>query len=165
MPRDHSVAKEGIIAGLLGGLAVAIWFLIIDAISGQPLYTPSLLGAMLLNVFEVRTQPGVQIGYVAFYSIFHYAAWAAIGVLLTFIVHKADRQPTVLALAFMAFVVITLGSLGYTAILTYFSPLGALAWYNVLIGNALAIAAITTYLWRTHPVLSQAFGRGMGGRE
>jgi hypothetical protein len=163
MPGTHSVRREGVIAGILGGLAVAIWFLIVDTIAGHPLYTPSLLGAMLLNLFEVRTTAEVNIGYVAFYSLFHFAAWAAIGVLLTFVVHKADKQPTVLALAFMAMVVVTLASLGYTAILTYFSPLGSLAWYNVLIGNALAIVAINAYLWRTHPVMSRTFGRSLGG--
>lgn len=165
MPREHSVRREGIIAGLLGGLAVAVWFLVVDIIAGQPLYTPSILGAMLLNIFEVRTVPGVHLGYAAFYSIFHFAIWAGIGSLMTFIIHKAERQPTILALATMAFVVITIAALGYTSILTYFSPLGGLAWYNVLIGNGLAVIAMSAYLWRTHPLLSQAFGRALDGSE
>ncbi len=165
MPARHSAVREGVIAGILGGAAVAVWFLIVDTIAGEPLLTPSILGAMLLNVFEVRVEPVVNIGYVFFYSIFHFAIWAGIGYLVTFIIHKADRQPTILALATMVFVVITLASLGYTAILTYFSPLGQLAWYNVLIGNGLAIISMLAYLWRTHPVLGRAFGRALGGNE
>lgn len=165
MPTEHSVRREGIIAGLLGGLAVAIWFLVVDVIAGRPLYTPSILGAMLLNIFEVRTVEGVHVGYAAFYSIFHFAIWAGIGALLTFVIHKAETQPTILALATMAFVVLTIAALGYTSILSYFSPLGGLAWYNVLIGNGLAVIAMSAYLWRTHPLLSRAFGRALDGRE
>ena len=31
---------EGAITGAIGATAVAVWFLIVDAVSGRPLYTP-----------------------------------------------------------------------------------------------------------------------------
>jgi hypothetical protein len=36
--------QDGIVASILGALAVALWFLIFDAARGRPLYTPSTLG-------------------------------------------------------------------------------------------------------------------------
>jgi len=35
------------------------------------------------------------------------------------------------------------------------TPLGALAWYQVMIGNLIAAAAMGVYLWRVHPLLRQ----------
>ena len=39
---------EGTDVGLIGGLVVAVWFLILDTIAGHPFQTPSLLGQMVL---------------------------------------------------------------------------------------------------------------------
>jgi len=40
---------EGIVAGIIGAATIAIWVLILDTISGRPLYTPTLLGAALFG--------------------------------------------------------------------------------------------------------------------
>jgi hypothetical protein len=41
--RPHNFLREGIITGFIGATAIAIWFLIVDTISGRPFYTPILL--------------------------------------------------------------------------------------------------------------------------
>ncbi len=43
---------EGIVAGIIGAATIAIWVLILDTISGRPLYTPSLLVAALFGRVE-----------------------------------------------------------------------------------------------------------------
>src|SRR5438034_6748386 len=43
------VLREGVVAGLIGAAVVAVWFLAIDAIQGEPLRTPKLLGMALLR--------------------------------------------------------------------------------------------------------------------
>ena len=43
------VYQDGIIAGILGALAVALWFLIFDSARGRPFYTPSILGTALFG--------------------------------------------------------------------------------------------------------------------
>ena len=47
----HSIAREGIIAGVLGATAVAVWFLGIDSLYATPLATPAALGRGLLRLF------------------------------------------------------------------------------------------------------------------
>ena len=41
--------QEGMIAGLVGAAIVALWFLILDAFNGRPLYTPTVLGTALFR--------------------------------------------------------------------------------------------------------------------
>ncbi|PYO75233.1 MAG: hypothetical protein DMD64_01075, partial [Gemmatimonadetes bacterium] len=41
----NRILREGFIAGCIGAAAVAVWFLIVDSINGQPLYTPAMLGS------------------------------------------------------------------------------------------------------------------------
>ena len=43
------------------------------------------------------------------------------------------------------------------------TPLGSLAWYNVMIGNLLAAGAMGAYLLRAHPELEQQFVHAMDG--
>ena len=44
----HSVIGEGTDVGLIGGIVVAVWFLVLDTLAGHPFQTPSLLGQMVL---------------------------------------------------------------------------------------------------------------------
>ena len=44
-----AVVREGVIAGILGGVIVAAWFLIYDVAIGHPFRTPALLGAIIFN--------------------------------------------------------------------------------------------------------------------
>ena len=53
---QHSIVREGLIAGILGATAVAVWFFVVDLISGRPLFTPRVLGEGLLSVFGRGTE-------------------------------------------------------------------------------------------------------------
>ncbi|PYM63378.1 MAG: hypothetical protein DME11_17035 [Candidatus Rokuibacteriota bacterium] len=47
--RTMTLAQEGLIAGLIGAATIAVWFLILDSLSGRPLYTPTVLGSALFR--------------------------------------------------------------------------------------------------------------------
>ena len=40
----NRILREGLIAGLVGAGAVALWFFVIDLLSGRPFFTPAMLG-------------------------------------------------------------------------------------------------------------------------
>ena len=159
---SHGTAREGTIAGAIGATAVALWFLIVDLVAAHAFYTPDRLGAALaasLGLGEV----GLPL-HVVGYTIFHYAAFAAVGVIATAIVHRARSEPNVLAAAFLVFIVIELGFYGFIALLHATELLGSLTWPLIAIGNLIGAVAIGVTLWRRHPGIGRAMDDALGGR-
>src|SRR5688572_11377202 len=94
--RPRSWIAQGLIAGAIGATAVAVWFLIVDIINGQPLYTPRVLGSAVFGVFG-PPMGETPFQYVVGYTLVHYAAFALVGVILAAIVRRATDDPHVLA--------------------------------------------------------------------
>src|SRR5262249_52870442 len=97
------VAREGLIAGLAGAVAVALWFLLYYLAAGVPLRTPALLGAALFHGLRdpgtlVITTPLVLQYTVVHGLVFVGFGWAAAGLLAL-----ADREPRLLFGFFMLF--------------------------------------------------------------
>lgn len=158
--QTHSVVREGVVAGLLGATAVAVWFFVVDLIGGRPLFTPGTLGEGLLSVFG--RSPETQAMNVIAYTIFHYAVFILVGIIAVILVHAGERMPSVLAGAMILFVAFELGFYGLVALLQE-SVLGSLAWYQIMAGNLLAAALMGTYLWRAHPAMRDGLVRALEG--
>ena len=160
----HTILRDGIVAGVLGATAVALWFLGVDSIYAHPLATPTALGRGLLRLFGPPGNEGA-LTFVVAYTAFHYFAFIVAGVLLSVIVHWARRQPTVLAGAMMLFVAFEIGFYGLSAALQESPAFGALGWAQVATGNLVAALVMGAYMWRAHPELKEEFGYALGGRE
>lgn len=150
LERHHTIA-EGFLVGALGAATVALWFLVVDAVAGQPFYTPITLGGGLLALVGAG-EAGVMTQLLS-YSVFHYVAFALVGILAAYSTHLSERVPVVLALFVPLFVAFQLGFYGLTAVLAVTDFLGAMAWYQIAIGNLLASAVMGGFLWQLHPVL------------
>jgi hypothetical protein len=146
----HSLVREGVVTGVIGATVIAVWFFIVDMVTGRPLFTPDVLGTGLLRIFGAPSTMDTTILHVALYTVFHYAIFAILGILIVAIVHQGERTPGILAGLLMLFVALQLGALGMTAMFTE-SPLGQLAWYQVFIANLLAAAAMGWWVWKRHP--------------
>lgn len=164
MYKVDATVREGIIAGLLGATSIAIWFLIVDTVGGRPFYTPSVLGIGLLSVFGPRGDEGMVAQVIA-YTIFHYGIFLGIGMLVSYVVHRAEKDDTVLAVALILFVALEVGFYGLVAVLSQSRQLGNLAWYQVLAGNLIAALTMGTYIWRTHPELRRELQHALVGDE
>lgn len=160
----HSVAREGIIAGVLGATAVALWFLIIDSVYATPLATPAALGRGLLRLFGPPGGEGV-VTFVAAYTIFHYIAFILAGLVVSIVVHWARSSPTVLAGALILFVIFEIGFYGISSALEQSPFLGALGWGAVAVGNLIAAIVMGVYMWRTHPELAGELNWALSGGE
>jgi hypothetical protein len=161
MKGRHSTWREGVIAGLIGATVLALWFFVVDLIAGDPLYTPTILGQALFSVLG-STAGDPQFLHVAVYTVFHYAVFILVGVLVMTGVHRSERQPAILALLLIAFVILEMGFYGFTAILSATGVLpGELAWYQVAVGNLLAAVAMGAYMYKLHPSLSRNFERAL----
>ena len=111
--RSHSIGTEGLDVGIIGGLAVAVWFLILDIIRGHPLQTPSLLGQVVL-FGDSTPETSFVFGAFLLYTAFHFLVFALIGMGLVALVHWSVNNPIVryaLLPLFLAFEVIFYGLL------------------------------------------------------
>jgi hypothetical protein len=79
------------------------------------------------------------------------------------IVNVARREPSILMCFVVLFAAIEVGFYAFVSLLQHATPLGSLAWYNVMIGNLLAAAAMGAYLLRLHPELREQFRHSMDG--
>lgn len=160
----HSIAREGIIAGVLGATAVALWFLGIDSLYATPLATPAALGRGLLRLFGPPGGEGMAT-YVVAYTVFHYFAFILAGLLVSIVVHWAQSSPTVLAGAMILFVIFEIGFYGISSALESSPFLGALGWGAVAVGNLVAALVMGFYMWRTHPELKHELAWALSGGE
>ncbi len=147
------IAREGLITGLLGAAAVAGWFLVVDTIAGQPFFTPAMLGQTLLGLGD-PSSVDVSFPTVVSYTMVHVLAFVVVGMVAALLACQVERVPATLFVVVVFFAVFEFGF--YIVVATMAQPLlGALAWTNVAIGNAIAAFAMGFFLWKAHPGLRE----------
>ncbi len=165
MADRHSSIREGILAGCLGATAIAVWFLIVDTVAGRPLYTPDLLGRGLISILgKPPAMPDTMATHVIGYTLFHYAAFALVGVIVAWIVHQSARTPAILAGFLVLFVIVEAGAYELAGLLTE-SPFGGLAWYQIFIANLLAVSLMGWFMWVRHPGLKRDINTALAGED
>jgi hypothetical protein len=152
--RSHSLGTEGLDVGIIGGLAVAVWFLILDIIRGHPLQTPSLLGQVVL-FGDSTPETSFVFGAFLVYTAFHFLIFALIGMGLVALVHWSVNNSIVryaMLPVFLAFEVIFYGLLEMLSERTN----ELFPFWAVLGANTLAAVCMGVYLWRRHPALRRS---------
>jgi hypothetical protein len=162
--RPHNFLREGVITGFIGATAIAVWFLIVDTIARHPFYTPIFLGKGVVSVLGKNMMGDTAFTHVLGYTVFHYVAFFIVGIVLTVIVHQAERTPGILAGLLVAFVMMTLGFYMIAAVFTH-SALGGMSWAQIFIANLLASSLMLWYLWRKHPKLDHQLKRALEGTD
>ena len=155
--RDAAMRREGIITGLLGAAVVALFYLVIDALRGQPLITPSVLGQGFILHTPV-TPSAVDPAAVLAYTAFHVGAFIAFGLLLAALVRASESSSLAryaVLQVLVAFVVFFYGLLWIGSEVVR----GMFSFGGVLAANALAGGTMVTWLWRHHPALRSAMLR------
>ena len=143
------VVREGVVAGMLGGAVVAVWFLLYDAIRLRPLHTPALLGAAILQGLRDPQQLIPRLDVVAGYTVFHFLVFGFFGIAVAAFLLAAEREPRVLLGLFVLFLCFQVFFFGFLQAIDAHLA-GALPWWNVAIGNLLASVAMITYFFLGH---------------
>ena len=150
MAQPRHILWEGLITGLIGAGAVALWFLLVDIVAGRPFYTPAILGSAATIGLRDPELVVISIQSVAAYTAFHLLAFFAVGVVASALAHEAEKSLHVLWLVAEFFLIFEFAF--YAAVGLVFAPLLAeLAWINVAAGNLIAATGMGLYLWRSHP--------------
>ena len=141
-----AVLSEGALSGIIGAAVVALWFFAIDAIHGEMLRTPRLLGAALL-----RQQ--TPMSAVLVYTLVHGAAFVLFGIIGAFLIAGAEHQPMLifaLVILFTSFEIFFFGLILIAASWV----MDELAGWTVFVGNVLAAAAMLAFYFRRHRTLA-----------
>jgi hypothetical protein len=153
--RSHSIPAEGTDVGIIGGLAVAVWFLVLDTIAGRPLLTPSLLGQVVLMGDPTPDTSSIIFAAILLYTAFHFIVFALLGMGLVAVVHWGTENSVVryaLLPIFLAFEVIFYGLLEVLSERT-----GELfPFWAVVSANTLAAVSMGLYLWIRHPAFRRS---------
>lgn len=156
------VFREGVTAGLIGALTIALWFMVLDVIRGDILGTPVMLGNTLISLF---LQPDVlpsRAGAFLLYTVFHVVAFVGVGLLFSSVANASERTPSAFIGFAGLFVVFEIGWLGWTAVLAEGSY-GELSWLQVFLANLIAAGVMGYYLYRQHPGLAKRVELALAG--
>jgi hypothetical protein len=164
MLEQNRTLREGITAGILGATAVAVWFLILDTVAGRAFATPAMLGSSLATLFALPGT-GSAVAHVIGYTIFHYLAFIIVGMIVAAVINNAENEPSMLIGFMILFVAFEIGWYGWTALLARPESFGQLAWYQVMVANVIAAAAMGIYMYRRHPSLARRFATALAGDE
>jgi len=146
----RAVVEDGVLAGLVGATAVALWFLVLDFLRGAPFSTPSLLGSVLFTGRTVESVKEISIPMVFAYTGLHGLLFLIAGMALAWMVAQFERNPQVgmvLLLLFVAFESILLG----LEVSVVPRLVGALGTWTVALANLLSAIVMFYYLLRRHP--------------
>ncbi len=160
MSTQNAVVREGVSAGLIGALAIAVWFAILDAISGHPLATPIMLGTSVSSLLLQNVVPSPA-GAILGYTVFHFTIFSLLGIAFSYVVNSAERVPSAFIGFAMLFVAFEVGWVGWTTVLA--EGFGQLTWLQVFIANLIAAVTMGLYMWRQHPSLPARVTQELAG--
>ena len=147
--------REGMIAGVIGALAIALWFLLLDTLSGRPLWTPTVLGTVLFRRGAGLGAPeslAVSAEMVLMFTWVHGLVFAALGGIVARLLGHVERHPSS---GFGVLLLFVIFQFGFIVAATIFAApvLRVLSPWSILVANLLAAAAMGAYFRRCHPRL------------
>jgi uncharacterized membrane protein YgdD (TMEM256/DUF423 family) len=160
----HSTLREGLLAGLVGGLVVAAWYAAVDIGRGQPLYTPNVLGQVFAAGDTIPTVRRIAPQAVAEYTLLHFGFFFVLGIALTALTHMSVRNP---ALRMGVVLGLAVGFVFFLGVLYLLSSVTdeRFPWMTAFGGGVLGIGSMGLYLWQRHPGLRGTFREAPLGDE
>src|SRR5712691_9810113 len=139
----QAVIVQGVTGGILAGLVVALWFLVVDTLVGHPFRTPALLAGVLLH----REFPQATFRLVAAYSVLHFGVFAVLGVAMAWL-SAAFAAPPRLLLS-VVFGLVLQEVVFYTGLVLSGAPhLDVVPWPHVFGANIASGLVLMSYLHR-----------------
>ncbi len=137
-------------SGAIGGAVVALFFLLVDSLNGQPLFTPTLMGSVLFGGVAAEAVTDVRLDMVAWYSVVHVAVFGALGLGIAFLVREVELHSRHPGLLFL--VLFLIFEVGFLVAAWVFLP-GVVAQLGasvVALANLLAAGAMALFLLASH---------------
>lgn len=155
--REYPLWAKGLVTGLIGAGSVALWFLVLDILRSRPFYTPAALGSLVFLGATSTTGVQVDVAVLAAYTLLHLAAFAAVGLMLEWSAGRIERAPGMWLMALLVFIMLEALFIGTASSLSGW-VLGDLGYWAIGIANLIAVAAMGSWVWASHPRLRRQLG-------
>lgn len=151
--------RDGLIVGLIGYAAVALFYSTFDVVAARsPLHTVNVLGRA---VFRGLRDPALlvlpsapDLGAIFAYNVVHLVSALAIGLVVVWLVSAAEEQPQWRPL--VRFIIVAGYFVTVLAVAFMTVPMRAVVpLWSIVVANAAATLLAAYYLIRTHPGLFQ----------
>jgi len=165
--RTTRTVREGLVVGLIGYAAVAVFFTVFDLLAGRgPVFTLNVLGRV---VFRGARDPAIlqlpipaDVTAMVMYNFFHLSVALAVGVFAAWLVGRVEAKPERGLLALMVILA------GYVATVLAVARLSRgieplLPFWTIVVVNTLAAIGGGAYLWHAHPGLWTRARRAFAG--
>jgi hypothetical protein len=163
VPTWADFVYEAFYSGAIGGSVVALFFLVVDSIQGEPFFTPSLMGQVLFEGSPAGEIVDLRLDMVALYSAVHFATFGLLGCAVALAVREVElhaRNPVGVLLGLF---VIVEWAFFVTAWVFLPGVMAVLGPFRVALANLLAASGIVLFLTVQHrPEAWGSFKKAVG---
>ncbi len=152
--KKYPILYDGLITGLVGAAAVAVWFFLVDMAANTPFATPAALGSAVLLGASNPSEVQFNLGVILAYSFLHLGAFFAVGIAFAWLAHQVQHASGFWMRAVAVLVLLEGLFMGTLEIMSGW-VIGELGWWVVLMANLLAVTAMGIWIWRQHPGLRE----------
>lgn len=144
------ILYETFYGGAIGGSILALFFAAVDALEGQALFTPSVLGTAFFTEATASADAEIRLDMVAYFSVLHLAAFLLIGLGLAIAYRRLGayaRRPALMAA--LTFAVLT-GGFGVAGALFAPGVVGVIGLPWIAAGNLLTAIGMIAFMEWAH---------------
>ncbi|HCW79339.1 MAG TPA: hypothetical protein DG084_09490 [Gemmatimonadetes bacterium] len=146
--KPGDVAFASILSGAYASAAIALFFLVADALAGQILHTPSLMGQVVLFDTVPADVTTVRLDALAIYSVVHLVAFIGIGSLVTRAYSRSIIPGSGPGLFVFTLGLLTVGTMAVDWVF-YPGIIDAIGRLPLALGNGTASATMTAMIYWT----------------
>ncbi|NIO08630.1 MAG: hypothetical protein GTO40_11720 [Deltaproteobacteria bacterium] len=144
------VIEDGVLAGILGAVVVAVWFLILDTAQGRIFFTPSLLGSVLSQGQDPDQVTSINTLIVFAYTGLHGVVFLIAGIWIAWMFMQFEKNPQFGTILLLLFVLFEAVLFSFEAAL-FPQLVGNMGSVTVASANIFAAVAMFWFLLRRHP--------------
>ena len=158
-PERAQWLTQGLIAGLIGYAAVAVFFLLVNVIGGRsPFHTAAALGSVLFYGLQDPANLVIEPGPVIAYNGLHLILSIVAATVAAWLLFETERHHFIWYFVFFVFLA------GFVYSLVLIGVVGAeishiVPWWSVLAANVIWLLSLGCYLWYQHRSLIGALRR------
>ena len=138
----------------VGGCALAVFFMIADIVSGEALWTPSLMGSVLFLGLTPEAVTEVRLDMVAYFTAVHIGGFAVLGILTSVFAYEVELHAAHPVRVIALFFLIIQGGFLISASLAMPGVITAIGVGRILTGNILTAVAMALFMLNSHNSLS-----------